>query len=68
VEETIEEQMAAKGATMLLNLVWGIVREGEFGIEVEDRVEVFNIEHCFRKRLILFEQRMFAAGVKLRCC
>ena len=49
---------------MLLNLDLGIVGEGEFGIEVKNRVEVFNVEHC-KKESCLLEQRMLT---KLRCC
>jgi hypothetical protein len=38
--------MATKGASMLLNLNLGIVGEGDFGIGVKDRVEVFDVKHC----------------------
>lgn len=51
IEEPVEEQMAANGTAMLLNLDLGIVGEGEFGIEMKDGVKVFNIEHCTRMLL-----------------
>jgi len=51
MEETVEEEMAAKGKAMFFNLGLGIVGKGEFGVEMKDGVEVFYIKHCVQEML-----------------